>query len=826
MKMLRLRSCLLVALSILVTGLFADAQLLAPPVLVKLPQFFLNDQDGDPFIGSFMHGKVSIVTCIFTTDRKTSSAQCEAFSNLQKTLSKHPQWDDIGLLSISIDPETDTPKVLSEYGKKYGADPSHWQFLTGDRAYIRRLCNEVFKLPVAEATDNPGVIISHSPKVVLVDRMMQIRGHYDGLSEKGRELLQRDLESVLAEARPATRRFLSGDRFLRPDQILYTPTEVRKTPWMGARARAQLATRDDFTVFNNFVFVDRLEESGIAFRNYAVEDVTIAHKANHYDHGTGVAVADVDGDKQLDIYFVTQKGENQLWRNDGGGRFKNITTPAIALRDRTSVAASFADIDNDGDPDLFVTTVRGGNAMFENTGGGKFRDISEASGLDYSGHSSGAVFFDYDRDGLLDLFVCNVGVYTTEVITPDGNYRGFENAFVNHMDEKNDERSLLYRNLGNNRFEEVSEAVGLIDKSWSGDASPIDFNRDGWQDLYVLSMQGHDEYYENVEGKKFVRKSREHFPATSWGAMGIKVFDFNNDDALDVYVTDMHTDMVDSAMQSARHWYAEKEKMTQNFPARVLATDGNHILGNALFRNDGGGKFTEVSDAVGVETYWPWGLSAGDLNADGWEDLLVINSMNFPFRYTPNSVLLNDHGIFRDSEFIVGVEPRHGGLARLVFEIDCDSQADYSTMSGRVCSGRTGKVQVYGARGSRSSAIFDVDGDGDLDIVTNEFHSEPMVLISNLSEQKAVKYLQVHLVGQKSNHDGLGARVVVKAGRQSYTKVNDGVSGYLSHSLYPLYFGLDAADSVDSITVDWPSGARQHVAGPIKSNQVLTITEE
>ena len=123
----------------------------------------------------------------------------------------------------------------------------------------------------------------------------------------------------------------------------------------------------------------------------------------------------MDGDGLTDIYFVNQVGGNQLWKNAGGGKFQDITAAAgVAVAGRVSVTASFADIDNDGDADLYVTTVRGGNMLFENDGRGRFRDISAASGLGYVGHSSGAVFFDYDRDGRLDLFLVNVGRYTTE----------------------------------------------------------------------------------------------------------------------------------------------------------------------------------------------------------------------------------------------------------------------------------------------------------------------------------------------------------------------------------------------------------------------------
>src|SRR5437667_5434001 len=182
----------------------------------------------------------------------------------------------------------------------------------------------------------------------------------------------------------------------------------------------QIQAARAWKAFHDFQFFDRYEESGIRFEHHPVDDAAKDYKAVHYDHGTGLAVADVDGDGRLDIYFVNQLGGNQLWRNLGHDKFENITaTAGVGLEDKICVTASFADIDNDGLPDLFVTTVRMGNFLFKNLGQGKFKDITLESGLGTSGsgtaarHSSGAVFFDFNKDGLLDLFVANVGVYTT-----------------------------------------------------------------------------------------------------------------------------------------------------------------------------------------------------------------------------------------------------------------------------------------------------------------------------------------------------------------------------------------------------------------------------
>ncbi len=196
---------------------------------------------------------------------------------------------------------------------------------------------------------------------------------------------------------------------------------------LAARAKAQRDTVDQFNVPYDFQFTDRVKESGITFVHHVVDDAGLYYKAVHYDHGNGIAAADVDGDGLIDLYFVNQVGGSQLWKNLGGGRFRNITREAgVGLADRIGVTASFADIDNDGDQDLFVTTVRDGNVLFENDGHGHFRDISKAAGVDHVGHSSGAVFFDYDRDGLLDLYLCNIGQYTNNNRRADGAFVGLD----------------------------------------------------------------------------------------------------------------------------------------------------------------------------------------------------------------------------------------------------------------------------------------------------------------------------------------------------------------------------------------------------------------
>ena len=606
----------------------------------------------------------------------------------------------------------------------------------------------------------------------------------------------------------------------KPVQVRYPDPDIG-VDTLAAREKAQRATVEQFKVFHEFQFKDRIQESGITFRHRIVDDAGLNYKAVHYDHGNGIAVADVDGDGLPDIYFLNQVGGNELWKNLGNGKFTNITQSAgVALANRISVAASFADIDNDGDQDLFVTTVRGGNVLFENDGHGHFKDISKAAGVDYIGHSSGAVFFDFDNDGLLDLYVCNVGRYTTDEKGRGGAYVGLSDAFSGHLHHDRAENAILYKNMGHNRFKNVTEEVGLGDAGWSGDASFADLNGDGFPDLYALNMQGSNHYYENAGGKKFVDKSEQYFPRTPWGAMGIKFFDYDNDGRPDLIITDMHSDMSHDIPPDQ-----EKQKSDMQWTEAFLQGTGNKfVFGNGLFHNLGDGKFEEVSDRMGVENYWPWGLSVGDLNADGWQDVFIASSMNYPFRYGINSLLLNNRGEkFLDSEFLLGIEPRRGGRTHTPwFDLDC---AKAEGPNQKICAGHTGKITVMAPLGSRSSVIFDLDGDGDLDIVTNDFNSEPQVLISDLAQRRKIHWLKVALTGTASNRNGLGATVRVTAGGRTLTQWNDGKSGYLSQSVLPLYFGLGDAGKADRVEVDWPSGRKQVIADGLTANSTLRVTE-
>src|SRR5690349_14287219 len=561
-----------------------------------------------------------------------------------------------------------------------------------------------------------------------------------------------------------------------------------RTPaWLKERARqeADLAARS--AVMHDFQFTDRRDASGITFQNRVVDDAAKDYKLVHYDHGNGVCAADVDGDGLPDLYFVTQLGTSELWKNLGGGRFVDITDQAgLRMPDAIAVGCAFADIDNDGDPDLFVTTVRHGNRLFENDGHGKFKDITAQAGVGYVGHSSGAVFFDYDGDGLVDLLVTNVGVFTTNAVGPGGYYVGLSDALLGHLHPERFEANILYHNLGGNRFKDVTREVALVGPSWSGDATAFDVNGDGFPDLYILDMQGGSHLWLNEGGKRFRDATAAYFPKTPWGAMGVKAFDFDGDGRLDLFVTSMHPDMWVNLPPG--DWAAETRKDDTSQVSAMLFPHGKSgfLFGNELFADrggggGGGGGFAELSDSLGVET-------------------------------------------------------RRGGARQVWFRLDC-AGTDRDHPLCAACAGpgadtavchfsAARRLTVMAARSSRSAVALDLDGDGDLDIVTNEFNAEPQVLVSDLAQRHPVHFLEIRLRGTRSNREGLGALVtVVLPGGRHIMKALDGKSGYLSQSDLPLYFGLADADHAASVEVRWPSGRRHTVPGPVKAGQMIEVVE-
>jgi hypothetical protein len=547
-------------------------------------------------------------------------------------------------------------------------------------------------------------------------------------------------------------------------------------------------------------FEEAAQDSGLTFRmSFLPEEQGEKFKTNLYDHGCGLAIGDYDGDGHEDIYFCNQLGKNGLFRNKGDGTFEDVTDKAgVGLGERVCVGAVFADTLNRGCQDLYVTSTRGGNVLFRNKGNGTFEKVDmEKAGLKCVAHSQTAVFFDYDNDGYLDLFVTNTSKWTQDDYNPGSHYfPGGTNLWELATSPK--EYNVLYRNNGDGTFTDVTAKAGVAGNGWGGDVAIFDYNGDGYLDLFVTNMFGANQLYRNNGDGTFTDVTKETLGRTSFGAIGCKVFDFNNDGRLDLLVVDMHSDMWLPPHHDPRNQLTENLKKkyprvfgpmytqiptaedTENFLVdQFKFRYEDVVLGNTLFKSLGAGKFAEVSDRANMETWWPWGIAIGDFDNDGFEDVFIPSGMGYPYYYWPNALMMNNGDeTFTDRALQAGIEPPHGGEYRP------------EKLGGR-------KV----ARSSRCAVVADFRNAGRLDLVVSNFNDRPYYFRNEFPRKN---YIAFRLTGTRCNKDAVGALVKLYTGKEIMVRQVQAAGGYLSQSSRTIHFGLGDRSRVDRAEILWP----------------------
>ncbi len=563
-------------------------------------------------------------------------------------------------------------------------------------------------------------------------------------------------------------------------------------------------------------FTEVLPKSGIAFRHHFLDSESGSnYRINPYDHGSGVFVADVDGDGRDDVYFLDFLGPAALYLNRGGMKFEDVTAKAGVGLDRAiKIGAAFGDYDQDGDVDLYVTTCRGGNHLFQNDGHGVFTDVTKKAGVGYVGHSSAATWFDYDLDGDLDLFVCNVGKFTVDTISKEANwvYEGVALPF-NEVVKTPDARlpgegCILYRNGGDGTFRDATREAGIDAAEWNGDAAVADMDLDGDPDLYVSNMFGTNHLLRNRGDGKFEDITAVALRRTSWGGMGARFFDADGDEYPDLYVVDMHSDMWVTPAEKDRLQPAAKfDTPLGDYPEHwkvVKSADDTRaasvLFGNTFFHNRGNGTFDERSAAANLETWWPWGIAAGDFDDDGSEDVYVPAGMGFPFFYWPNSFLLNDGaGVFTECAQAAGLtlDPAHENI-------------------------EGAKIQDAPlAKSSRAAAVADFDGDGALDLVVNNFNHEPFLFKNDAPRGHSLRLR----LRDRAKAPAYGARVRVVTKSKTWSRQLANAQGYLTQSSATLHVGLGALTEVDRVEIFWPGTKTAQVVEHPKVDQVVTIDQ-
>ena len=485
--------------------------------------------------------------------------------------------------------------------------------------------------------------------------------------------------------------------------------------------------------------------------------------------GTGVAFIDYDGDGWLDLFFVngtTLEGfpsekapTSHLYRNKGDGTFEDVTARAGVGASGWGQGACVGDYDSDGHDDLFVTYY-GQNRLYRNRGDGTFEETSRAAGLRETPArtrwGTGCAFVDYDRDGRLDLLVANyIDLDLANAPTPDSGlcrYKGI--AVACGPPGLKGGKNVLYHNRGNGTFEDVSDRSGITRASgtYGLGVSTLDFDNDGWVDLYVANDSNPSALYRNNHDGTFTDIAIAAGCAYSQdgkaqAGMGVAIGDYDRNGTMDVFKTNFAGDT------------------------------------STLYSNSGDGSCQDRTFAagIGVNTRWlGWGTGFVDLDNDGWLDLFLTNGHVYP-----EVVRLKTEAPYKQRKVIY----QNLGNGRF---------ADVTERLG---------PPATTPKAGRGAAFGDFDNDGRIDVVIANVNDQPDLFRSTSSAPN--HWVTVKLAGVRSNRNAIGARLHIVAGDQQQWQEVRGGGSYLSQNDFRVHFGLGAATRVDRLDVTWPNGLEE-----------------
>ncbi len=552
--------------------------------------------------------------------------------------------------------------------------------------------------------------------------------------------------------------------------------------------------------------------TGVTFVNQVPEQDTALNIINflNYYNGGGVAVGDVDGDGLPDLYFTSNVGPNRLYRNLGNYRFEDVTERAgVADPDGWKTGVTMADVNGDGRLDIYVSamsylTMHGHNVLYINNGDGTFTDRTKEYGLDFAGYSTQAVFFDYDGDGDLDMYLLN---YSTHAERGPSTHPQREPRHPRSGDR-------LFRNDGGH-FVDVSEQAHIYGgvEGYGLGVVATDVNLDGCPDLYVANdFQENDFLYINNCDGTFTESIASAVGHTSHASMGVDAADYNNDGRPDVMVLDMLPEREDVLKTSANAdpWPIEHMKEQAGYYpqyARNTLQLNRGVVGGTV-------RFSEIGYLAGVHaTDWSWAPLFADLDNDGNKDLFVTNGI---YR-RPND--LDYLAAVRDSAVQAALASgiSSGLLRRLTHLMPHVPIANYAFRNNGNLT-FTNMAQPWGLAqpGFSNGAVYaDLNNSGALDLVVNNLNAPAAIYRNHARELNGNSYLTVVLRGSGANTAGIGAKVIVKQHGTTQLLEQMPTRGFQSSVDPRLHFGLGTSNDIDSLIVIWPDRRFQvltHVA--------------
>ncbi len=556
--------------------------------------------------------------------------------------------------------------------------------------------------------------------------------------------------------------------------------------------------------------------SGITFENELLfdEEFNIYTYRNFYNGG-GVALGDIDNDGLIDIYFTGNRVSNKLYRNLGNLEFEDITDPAgVSGQKAWSTGVSMADVNGDGFLDIYVCNsgdISGDdkqNELFINNGDGTFTESAEAYGLADKGFSTHAAFFDYDRDGDLDVYLLNNSYKAIESFNLQKNERPIR-------DEVGGDK--LYRN-DNGKFIDVSTEAGIYGSviGFGLGVTVGDVNADNWLDIFISNDFFERDYlYINQGDGTFDEVLEESMRSISQASMGADMADINNDGNPDIFVTDMlpERDIRLKQVSTFESW--------DRYNYGVQNGYYHQFMRNMLHMNNGDGTYTEVGRLAGVEaTDWSWGALFFDMDNDGLKDLFVANGI---YQDITDLDYLN---FADDNETKVNAIQQEGvNYKSLIDPIPITPIANYAYQNNGNLkfSNQSQKWGLGEPVHSNGSAFGDLDNDGDLDLVVNNVNAISNIFENKASEQLASnRYLKFELKGKDQNTSAIGTKIKVKAGNQQFYLEQMPIRGFQSTVDPRPNMGLGAIGMVDLIEVIWPDGTVTSMKN-VPTNQTLKL---